>query len=99
MSKQSKHSQEFRDTAVQLAIQGEKPVAQVAIELGIDKHLLYSWLKAWKKKHGKVRANKPATQPTSAEDELKELRRKNKQLEMEVEILKKASAYFAKSLL
>lgn len=92
MSKLSKHSQEYRDTAVQLAMQGEKPGVQVAKELGIDEHPLYSWLKVWKKQVS-VRANKSATKPTSVEDELKELRRKNKQLEMEVEILTKAAAY------
>lgn len=100
MSKQSKYSQEFRDTAIELAMKGGKPVAQIAKELGIDKHLLYSWMKTKKERYIAPRnAGKPEKQPISAEEELKELRRKNKQLEVEVEILKKAAAYFAKTLL
>jgi len=92
MSKKSKHSQEFRDTAVQLALKGDKPVAQVAKELGIDKHLLYSWIKSWKEKHESAGPRSNQKQPSSVDEELKELRRKNKQLELENEILKKAAA-------
>lgn len=100
MSKQSKYSQEFRDTALELVAKGGKPTAQVAKDLGIEKHLLYSWVKTQKEKRVPVaKSGKPDKQPTSAEEELKELRRKNKQLETEVEILKKAAAYFAKTLL
>lgn len=98
MSKQSKYNQEFRETAVRLAHAGDKPVAQVAKELGIDKHLLYSWIKA--SKQGKqVSTGAGKEQPHSAEQRLKELQRKYKQLETENEILKKAAAYFAKTLL
>lgn len=98
MSKQSKYNQEFRETAIRLAQAEDKPVAQVAKELGIDKHLLYSWLKASKqgKQHSKGSGKE---QPGSAEQQLKELQRKYKQLETENEILKKAAAYFAKNLL
>jgi transposase-like protein len=98
MSKQSKYNQEFRETAIRLAQVGDKPVSQVAKELGIDKHLLYSWIKtAMQKKQSSKRASKE--QPVSAEQQLKELQRKYKQLETENEILKKAAAYFAKTLL
>ena len=99
MSKQSKYNTEFRETAVRLAQVGDKPVAQVAKELGIDKHLLYSWIKTSKqrgKQLSKVAGKEPAG---SAEQQLKELQRKYKQLETENEILKKAAAYFAKTLL
>lgn len=100
MSKQSAYNQEFRDTAVRLALAGDKPMAQIAKELGIDKHMLYSWVKLWKQKHGKsIPAAQSSKESGSAEEQLKDLQRKYKQLEMENEILKKAAAYFAKTLL
>lgn len=99
MPRKSKYSQEFRETAVELATKGEKSVAQVAKELGIDKHSLYSWMKTTKPEARPQAGVKAEKKQMSAEEELKELRRKNKQLEQEVEILKKAAAYFAKTLL
>lgn len=101
MGRQSKYSQEFRDTAFELATKGEKSVAQIAKELGIDKHTLYSWMKSstTNKARQTETTGKTDKKQMSAEEELKELRRKNKQLEQEVEILKKAAAYFAKTLL
>ena len=63
--------------------------------LGLPGWKLYDWVKAWKKKEGKAAAGGKG----SAEDELRKLQRRNKELEMEVEILKKAAAYFAKTLL
>jgi transposase len=97
MSKKSKYSQEFRETAIQLvAASGDKPVAQTAKELGVDKHLLYGWVKA---AQGKQTPSTQHKKETSAEQQLKQLQRRNKELEMENEILKKAAAYFAKSLL
>ena len=94
MPRKSRYSQEFRETAVELARKSEKSVAHVAKELGIDKHTLYSWLQTSTKKE----IGPQQKQQLDADAELKELRRKNKQLEQEVEILKKAAAYFAKTL-
>ena len=87
------YHQEFRETAIQLAVAGDKTIAEVARELGIPDWKLYDWVKEWKKKDGKAAANGKG----SAEDELRKLQKRNKQLELEVEIL--AAASFAKTLL
>ena len=92
---QAAYNDEFRDTAIKLALSGEKSIAVVAGELGLPAWKLYGWVQAWKKKNGKTTGNSNG----SAEDELRKLQKRNKELEQEVEILKKAAAYFAKTLL
>ncbi|WP_410625161.1 transposase [Amycolatopsis sp. cmx-8-4] len=86
------HPPEFRQRAVELARLGDKPVAALAKDLGISESCLRNWM-------AQVDAdqNGSVTRLTSVEKkELAELRRKNRQLEMENEILKRAAAYFAR---
>jgi transposase-like protein len=99
---QAAYNQEFRETAIKLALQGDKPIVQVARELGLPEKRLYSWVAAWKKKEGKNSggdsgSGSKSTGATNAE--LRKLQKRNRELEQEVEILKKAAAYFAKTLL
>lgn len=83
-------SPEFRRRALDLVAGGE-PVAQVAKNLGISESCLRRWKSQTDIDAGRVEGL------TSAEKrELVELRRKNRVLELEVEILKRASAYFAR---
>jgi transposase-like protein len=82
---------EFRERAVELARQREKPVAQIAKDLGISETCLRRWMDRADVDDG--------VKPGLAGDERKELaelRRRNRVLEMEIEILKRASAYFAR---
>jgi transposase len=86
------HPPEFRQRAVELARQGTAPVARIAKDLGISESCLRNWL-------AQADADESGSQlkPTSAEKkEIAELRRKNRQLEMENDILKRAAAYFAR---
>jgi len=86
------HPPEFRQRAVELARLGDKPVAALAKDLGISESCLRNWMA-----QADADDNGSATKLTSAEKkELAELRRKNRQLEMENEILKRAAAYFAR---
>jgi transposase len=86
------HPPEFRQRAVELARLGDKPVAALAKDLGISESCLRNWMA-----QAEADENGSATKLTSAEKkELAELRRKNRQLEMENEILKRAAAYFAR---
>ena len=83
-------SPEFRRRALELVASGE-PVVHVARNLGISESCLRRWMAQDAVDTG------AAEGMTSAEKrELVELRRKNRVLEMEVEILKRASAYFAR---
>tara|TARA_B110000211_G_C13917034_1_gene480984 strand:- start:573 stop:866 length:294 start_codon:yes stop_codon:yes gene_type:complete len=81
---------EFRRRALDLVAMGE-PVAQVAKGLGISEGTLRRWMAIDAVDSGRVEGL------TIAEKrELIELRRKTRVLEMENEILKRASAYFAR---
>ena len=96
---QTAYNQEFRETAVQLALAGDKPISEVASELGMPVKRLYAWVSAWKKKNGNYAGSKASGTKVSAEDALRTLQKRNRELELEVEILKKASAYFARTML
>lgn len=86
------HPPEFRRRAVELGRVGDKPVAAVAKDLGISESCLRNWMR-----QADVDDNGSTAQLTSVEKkELAELRRKNRQLEVENEILKRAAAYFAR---
>src|SRR5688572_19032807 len=86
------HPSEFRQRAVQLARTGDKPVAALAKDLGISESCLRNWMA-----QADVDDGGRADRLTTAEKkELAGLRRRNRQLEMENEILKRAAAYFAK---
>lgn len=83
-------SPEFRRRALDLVDQGE-PVAQVARNLGISESCLRRWMS-----QAEVDAGHREGLTSAEKRELVELRRKNRILEMELEIVKRASAYFAR---
>jgi transposase len=87
------HPAEFRQRAVELARTGTKPVRELARDLGISESCLRNWLA----QADTDDAGDSGGQLTSTEKkELAELRRRNRQLEVENEILKRAAAYFAR---
>lgn len=83
--------EEFRRRAVELARLREKPIAQIAKDLGIAESGLRRWM-------AQADIDKGKREGLSSDErkELVELRRQKRVLEMEVEILKRASAYFAR---
>jgi transposase len=87
------HPAEFRRRAVELARQGSKPIAELAKDLDISESCLRNWLA-----QAEIDDKGSQTHLTSAEKkELTELRRDKRRLELEVEILKRAAAYFARA--
>jgi transposase len=87
------HPPEFRRRAVELARQRTKPVTELAKELRISESCLRNWMA----QADTDDAGGDAPKLTSQEKkELAELRREKRRLEMEVEILKRAAAYFAR---
>ena len=86
------HPPEFRQRAVELARQRTKPVAELAKDLRISESCLRNWMA----QADTDDVGDDAPKLTSKEKkELVELRREKRRLEMEVEILKRAAAYFA----
>jgi transposase len=85
------YPREFRAEAVRLARESGKPLAQIARDLGVAYESLRTWLK-----RADLDAGRRVDGLTTEErDELRRLRRENRVLREEREILKKAAAYFA----
>lgn len=87
------YTEDFKKEAINLVVEQGYTVSQAAKALGVTTKLLY----AWRQRHD---ANMQPNILTSLErHELLALRKEVKQLKMEKEILKKASAFFARELL
>jgi transposase len=83
-------SREFKESAVKLVNeQGYKP-GEAAKSLGVDQGTLRAWLKQFTAAAGSVAPE------TNLRLEVKRLREENKRLLLERDILKKATAFFAK---
>lgn len=91
-------SAEFKAEAVRLVKSGGKQVTQLARELKVSRQLLYSWVRQADRRKGKPHSEVfPGHGKRPAEEaELDRLRRENARLRADVEILKKAKAFFAK---
>jgi transposase len=92
-----RHSREFKIEAVKLVTEKGYSIAEAARSLDICQTLLRSWKIACEKQpdqafpgHGRLPA---------IEEELRQLRAENKRLQMERDILKKATVFFAKEAL
>ena len=85
---------EFKEQAVKMVVSSSPPrtIAQVARELGINDTTLGFWVKAYRKKL----AGQPLPTGIPGDERVRELERRNRELEMEVSFLRKAAAYFAK---
>jgi len=91
--KRRQYTKEFKIEAVRLIVEEGRPISEVARELGTAQSLLHRWKK--KSEEGKIDPF-PGKGCLSPEDEeLRRLRRENKRLRMEHEILKKAVAIFS----
>jgi transposase len=84
------HTPEFRQRAVELARLREKPVAAIAKDLGISDSCLRNWMHQADVEDGQ----RPGV-TRDEHEELVALRRELRVAKMEVEILKRAAAYFA----
>ena len=96
----SKYSKEFKDPTVQLILNNNESVVDVAADLGLNSQTLYNWISKNKRAHNiPLNLNSTSIIKEPMEDKLKRLRRENKILKQERDILKKATAYFAKETL
>ena len=82
-------SKEFKREAVQLLRDSDKGITQIASELGVTANVLRTWVEM-------VEAEEKTGLSPDEVEELTQLRKDKARLEREVEILKKATAFFAK---
>jgi transposase len=86
------HPAEFRRRAAELARERAKPIAELAKDLRVSESCLLSWM-------AQAEADEAGSEirlSSAEKKELAQLRRDKRWLEMEVEVLKRAAAYFAR---
>ena len=85
---------EFKAAAVKRLLDGGKGLSEVATELGLSP----GQLSAWRNEHLAAGSADALAARKAEQAELQRLKRENKRLEEEVEILKKAAAFFARGI-
>ena len=78
-------------------VRGGEPVRRVAREIGVPEQSIRNWVKA--QAEGKLGTAENGKPITAEQMEISRLRAENARLKMEMEIIKKAAAYFAKESL
>ena len=91
--KRRSFTRQFKAEAVRLCRAGDRSIGQVARDLDLIESALRRWIDQAKVDAGE---GPPEALTTSERAELQQLRRDNRRLSMEREILKKAAAFFAK---
>jgi transposase len=91
--KRRQFTDEFKAAAVRLVLVEEKSVTGVAKDLGISGSVVGRWVERARADQGK---SNRGTLTTGEREELARLRKENRELRLEREILKKAAAFFAK---
>ncbi len=98
MKKYGRYSKEFKCEAIRLLNEGNKPVSEIAMELGVKRTLLYRWRDQLNQKGDKAFSGQPGRPTADKISEITRLRRELQEVKEERDILKKAAAYFAKDL-
>ena len=88
------YTEEFKKSTVKLALESEKPLAETARDLGVNKNTLYGWIN---KSSGGSGTGKSKGEGLDLYEENKRLRKEVSRLKEERDILKKAAAYFART--
>ena len=88
-----RYPKEFRDDVVRLARRGDLKYSQLAVDFGVSEASIYNWVKQADIDDG---VREGLTQEET--DELREVKRRNRVLEEENLILRRAAAFFAKDV-
>jgi transposase len=90
-----KYTAEFRESAVRLVMQEKMSVGGAAADLGMPATTLQAWLNQARKGTGVFTPR----QERDRDERMRQLEAENRRLRIERDILKKATAYFAKEQL
>ncbi len=93
------YPKEFRRDVIEVARKGDQSIAQVARSFGISESCLARWLHVADRDDGLAGRSMPAGSAGDLETQNRALRKRTKQLEQENEILRRATAYFARDVL
>jgi len=89
-----KYDEELRQRAVRLALESQRPIAHVAKDLGVHRETLRLWVRQAEADSGQ----RQDRLTTEERERLRALERENRELRKANEILKAASAFFAREL-
>lgn len=92
------YTKEFKVEAIRLMNVSDRPSSELAAQLGIRRNQLYKWKDQLEDRGDKAFSNNLGRPRKEDQSELVTLRQENERLKEEVEILKKAAAYFAREL-
>ena len=90
----SPYPKEFREEIVAIARKREIPIRQLAKDVDVSEPTLYEWLRKADAEDGVSESDNSV-----ADVEVRELKRRNRQLEQELEVLRRATAYFSQAVL
>jgi transposase len=93
----SKYPEQFRKDAVELVRSSGRTLRDVGRELGVNHETLRNWVNA-AKQAGSGGGDHSGEVSAGEREELRRLRKKVAELELEKEILRKAAQYFAKEM-
>jgi len=96
MSSRKKYSKEFKLDAVSLVLEQDYSRAEAARSLGLNGNMLGRWVS--EHRDGDGQAFRGNGKLTPEQEEIRRLKSQVKNLEMEKEILKKATVFFAKEM-
>ena len=97
-----KHTREFKESAIQLVLNSNEEIKTIAQDLGMNAKTLYNWVYYFKRDNNLQTYNRTSSKSSvkeSLEEENKRLRKEVRLVKQERDILKKATAYFAKETL
>ena len=87
------YTSEFKESTVKLALESDQPIAQTARDLGVNPNTIHTWINKY---------SKPKTAAARTDehiyDENKRLKKELARMTQERDLLKKATAYFAKEI-
>lgn len=93
-----KYSKEFKLETIELIVEGGKSQAQVSRDLGVNEQVISRWMREYRTSQAAAEAAFPGKGKMSPTDQrIKDLEAENRRLRMERDILKKATAFFAKT--
>jgi len=91
--KPNTYTSEFKESTVKLALESDQPIAQTARDLGVNPNTIHTWITKYSKPKTTVeRTDDPIY------DENKRLKKELARMTQERDLLKKATAYFAKEI-
>lgn len=87
------YDKQFRAEVVELARKRDTPIAQIAKDFGINETTIGTWMRK------EVNPHIPASKSIDLLEEVKLLRKRNRLLEQENEVMRRAAAYLAQESL